>query len=105
MDFFIGKVQTIRDELSSANEFKPEVNNIPQPNQFTHLKIKEVQKEIISMKCKSCELDAIPTNLLKELLPSCIGTITHIVNTSLTKGIFANNWKTAIVCPLLKTWP
>ena len=31
-DFFIGKIQTIRDELSSANEFKPQVNNIPQLN-------------------------------------------------------------------------
>ena len=54
------------------------------------------------MKSKSCKLDAILTNLLKELLSSCIGTITHIVNTSPTRGIFANDWKTAIVCPLLK---
>ena len=102
VDFFIGKIQTIRDELSSADEFKPQVNNIPQLNLFTPLTIKEVQKEIMSMKSSSCKLDAIPTNLPKELLPSCIGTITHIVNASLTKGIFANNWKTAIVCPLLK---
>ena len=101
-DFSIRKIQTIRDELSSANEFKPQVNNIPQLNQFTPLKIEEVQKEIMSMKSNSCELDTIPTNLLKELLPSCTGKTTHIVNTSLTKGIFANNWKTAIVCPLLK---
>ena len=61
-DFFIGKMQTLRDELSSANEFKPQVNNIPQLNQFTPLKIEEVQKEIMSMKSKSCELDAIPTS-------------------------------------------
>ena len=90
-DFFIRKIQTIMDELSTANVFKPQVNNIPQLNQFTPLKIEEVQKEIISMKSKSCKLDAILTNLLKKLLPSCIGTITHIVNTSLTNGIFANN--------------
>ena len=101
-DFFIGKIRTIRDELSNANIFKPQVNTIPQQNQFTPLEIEEVQKGIMSMKNKSCELDAISTNLLKELLPTCIGTITHIVNTSLTKGIFANNWKTAIVHPLLK---
>ena len=102
VDFFIGKIQTIRDELSSVNVLKPQVNSIPQLNQFTPLEIEEVQKEIMSMKNKSCKLDAIPTNLLKELLPSCIGTITHIVNTSLTKGIFANNWKTAIACSLLQ---
>ena len=101
-DLVIRKIQTVRDELSSANEFNPQVNNIPQLNQFTPLEIKEVQKEIMSMKSKSHKLDAIPTNLLKELLPSCTGTITQIVNTSLTKGIFANNWKMAIVHPLLK---
>ena len=101
-DFFIGKIQTIRDELSSAEGFKPPVNNIPQLKQFSPLKMEEVQKEIMSMKNKTCELYAIPTNLLKEILPSCTETITHIVNTSLTKGIFANSWKTAIVRPLLK---
>ena len=41
-------------------------------------------------------------NLLKETLPSCIKTITHIVNISLKNGIFTSNWKTAIMCPLLK---
>ena len=41
-DFFIRMIQTIRDELSNADEFKPQVSNIPQLNQFTPLKIKEV---------------------------------------------------------------
>ena len=50
VDFFIGKIQTIRDELSSDNVFKPQLNNIPQLNQFTPLKVKEVQEEIMSMK-------------------------------------------------------
>ena len=49
-DFFIGKIQTIRDKLSSANIFKPQVNNLPQLNQFTPLEIEEVQKEIMSIK-------------------------------------------------------
>ena len=51
---------------------------------------------------KSCELDIISTELLEEILPSCIEIITHIVNISLTKGLFANDWKTAIVHLLLK---
>ena len=64
--------------------------------------MEEVQKEIMSMKIKSCELDPMPTNLLRETLPSCNETITQIVSTSLTKGIFANNWKTAAMFPMLK---
>ena len=58
-DFFIRKIQTIRDELLSADKFKAQVNNIPQLNQFTPLKIEEVQKEIISMKSKSCKLHSL----------------------------------------------
>ena len=47
-DFFIRKIQTTRDELSSANVFKPQVNNIPQLNKFTPLKSKKSKK-------KSCQ--------------------------------------------------
>ena len=72
-NFFIGKIQEIREELSSAEGLKPQVNNIPQLKKFSPLEMEEVQKEI------------------KEILISCIETITHIVNTSLTKGMFANN--------------
>ena len=64
--------------------------------------MEEVQKEIMSMKNKSCEPDIIPTELLKAMLPSCIETIVQIVNISLPKGLFATDWKTAIVHPLLK---
>ena len=42
----------------------------------------KVQKEIMSMKNKSCKLNIIST---EEILPSCIEIITHIVNISLTK--------------------
>ena len=51
VDFFIGKIQTIRDELSSAEGFKPQVNNVPQLKQFSPLKMEEVQKEIMSNQC------------------------------------------------------
>ena len=59
-------------------------------------------KIIRSMPTKSCETDAIPTMLLKQILDKVGGTITSIVNISLTEGVFAINWKTAIVRPLLK---
>ena len=51
---------------------------------------------------KSCEIDPIPTALLKEVLPSVSGPITSMVNNSITTGIFAQSWKTAIICSLLK---
>ena len=54
------------------------------------------------MLSKSCEIDPMPTTLLKKVLPSVITTITSIVNNSITKGIFAMTWNTAIIHPLLK---
>ena len=54
------------------------------------------------MSSKSCELDAIPTTLLKQILPDVIRVITNIVNISLTTGAFSLSWKTAVICPLLK---
>ena len=54
------------------------------------------------MNNKSCELYIISTDKLKEILDSCISTKTKIVNISLTTGQFCDQWKTAIVKPLLK---
>ena len=54
------------------------------------------------MASKSCELDPIPTTLLKKLLPWIINIITYIINESITKGIFPMEWKIAIIRLLLK---
>ena len=54
------------------------------------------------MASKSCKIDPIPTTLLKKVSPSVIRPITSIVNNSITKGIFAMTWKTAIIYPLVK---
>ena len=54
------------------------------------------------MTSKSCELDPLPTTLLKEILPGVIEPLTKILNVSLIQGIFADTWKVAIIRPLIK---
>ena len=54
------------------------------------------------MKTKSCELDFLPTSLLKKALLYVINTITNIMNASLEQGVFPDSWKMAIIRPLLK---
>ena len=54
------------------------------------------------MKSKHCELDYIPMHILKEMMPVVLPTIMKIVNSSLSKGMFSEQWKTGIVKPLLK---
>ena len=57
---------------------------------------------MMQMKNKSCKLDVIPTDKLKEIQDACINTITKVVNISLPNGKFCNQWKTAIMKPLIK---
>ena len=54
------------------------------------------------MKSKSCKLDALPTRLLKQCIEDILPTITNLVNISLWEGVFALEWKTSIIRPLLK---
>ena len=62
----------------------------------------EVVKIIMASKSKSCSLDILPTELLKETLPSHVKTITKLVNQSFTHGIYPDDFKRAVVTPLLK---
>ena len=54
------------------------------------------------MQSKSCELDCLPTHILKDYIDSFIPILTKIVNLSLDRGVFSEDWKTAILRPLLK---
>ena len=51
---------------------------------------------------KSCELDTIPTTLLKQCRTELTPIITRIVNLSLETGVFPDQFKHAIIRPLLK---
>ena len=75
---------------------------IPSLSQYDPMTSEEVTRIISSMATKSCELDAIPISVLKQITLSIVPTITKLINVSLTQGIFAEEWKTVIVHPLLK---
>ena len=49
----------------------------------------------------TCNLDPIPTTLLKSCIDLLIVPITNIVNESLKEGVFPSDFKTALVIPLL----
>ena len=80
------KNQKIRDDLKDFEKYKPIVRNVPEFEKFRELSEDEVRKLINKMQTKSCEIDVLPTKLLKsfhssELLP----IITGLVNLSLTQ--------------------
>ena len=54
------------------------------------------------MKAKTCPLDPLPTQLLKECVDSLIPILLKIVNLSITTSNFPDALKLAIIIPLLK---
>ena len=71
-DFFHKQDCKIRQELDEHPLYQPFKSYVPGFNNFRELD--EVQKLIIRTKPKSCELDPIPTTLLKSILPAIIET-------------------------------
>ena len=101
-DFFMDKIQKIRDNLDGNPTYAPTKKITSRLAKFRPFDQTEVKKTIHSMKSKSCELDALPTRLLKECIEDLLPTITNLVNLSLWDGVFASKWKTSIIRPLLK---
>ena len=56
----------------------------------------------MEMKAKMNELDLLPVKFLKENLEKFIGLLANIVNISLESGVFAKEWKRALLHPLIK---
>ena len=83
-NYFLIKMKTIRDLSEEAEKYTLRLSNAPLLRRFAPLTEDEVREEIFNMKTKSCELDSIPTDLLKQLLAKCLSTIMQLVNISLT---------------------
>ena len=101
-DFFVGKIKTIHESLAEHPIYNPHGPRKASLNQFRSVSQDDVECVIRGMPTKSCESDAIPTSLLKEILPAVTPSLAKIINISVEHGIFAAAWKIAIIRPLLK---
>ena len=101
-DYFETKILKIREMFTTTLAYTCEQLDTPRLAKFAALTEGEVRKVIASLNTKSFELDPIPTHILKEMLDPVLPLITKIVNLSLKTGTFSQDWKIAIVRPLLK---
>ena len=108
--YFTEKISSIRDGLS-ANSNTAESENaydfdVPFHgtcfSKFTTATESEIKQLIFSSQSKSCELDPIPTDLLKRCIDPLLPVITTIINKSLETSTVPDSFKEAIVRPLLK---
>ena len=62
----------------------------------------EIRKIIMKPPSKSCLLDPWPTFLVKECIDILLPSIARLVNCSLLEGVVPDEFKKAIVTPLIK---
>ena len=101
-NYFIDKINTIRTALEEYPKYQPSGRCSANFPSFQIVTNDTISKLISNSKSATCQLDPIPTKLLKENQHLLTPLITRIVNHSLQQGNFYDDWKTAIVTPLLK---
>ena len=107
--FFSDKILKIRTVISTGNAHRsvsPHSEPPPQRNcqllSFTPATTDEIARLLNSSPDKQCDLDPIPTSLLKKCSTVLLPTLTNIINLSLTAGTFPDSFKHSVVTPLLK---
>ncbi len=106
--FFTDKVAAISSRFSDPPTQTPphHLSQVRLPpssfSSFTSLSENEVSKLLTGSRPTSCLLDPIPTTLLQAITPTVLTATTHVINASLTSGIFPTAFKQAQVRPLLK---
>ena len=61
-----------------------------------------IYRHIAASCAKSCTLDPLPSSIMTFCLDELLPIVRKIVNLSLESGVFAEDWKNALVHPLLK---
>ena len=110
-DAFVGNIQSIRTRIQESNQTSDMKSDVLSADvrfsgwpltDFTEASTEEVRKLLSSSPSKSCELDPIPTFLLKQCTGAIVPAITTIVNKLLCEDEVPSDFKQAIVRPLLK---
>ena len=108
-NYFHQKIKTMREDLEKSKMLseEPSVSVNPVPSQASFLEFAPVTESYIcnllkKSPAKSCQLDPVPTRILKQDLDLLVPTITKIIITSLTEGVVPSALKKGITFPSLK---
>lgn len=111
MDFFTSKIVSIRSSIRQTVDAAQGLNDFcigetPFTGQllteFFPVSTDEVRRVLSKAPTKSCELDVIPTWLLKRCKRPLLPIITAIINKSLAESFVPPSFKRAIIRPLIK---
>ena len=111
--YFVGKIQNIRDNIIKSNSVSQETNIEPLINTNVNNNIKPfdefstVTRDMLTsvmskLSNKHCELDIMPTEFFKTCSKFLYSHVLTIINGSLSSGTFPDAFKKALVRPFLK---
>ena len=100
--FFNRKVADVRADTEGRTCPQSALTATTELSTLRPLTMNEVRRLITQSPTKSCNIDPIPTWLLKDLIDALLPFITAMVNSSLIQGRFPSAEKHAVVTPLLK---
>ena len=99
--FFSDKIHKLRfNLLSDPSHVSPHITPHHSPtiiNHFDTVTHEEIYKLISDSSDTFCDLDPIPTSLLKKCAQVLVPTITKIINLSLSTGICPDHFKSSLV--------
>ena len=107
--FFIQKIDNIMSGLIPTESHPVDPKYIESTDKcsiklhrFHEIDLDETKRLIRTSATKLCEIDSMPTSLLKGCIDIVAPTIMKIINLSLTTQIMPNQMKEALIRPLLK---
>ena len=105
--FFMKKIWDLRVSLDATENLCSTVNHYsshcsPSFTAFRRVDMDSLRKLVLRAPTKSCLLDPVPTNILKDCLDELLPILSTTINLSLESGFFPDTWKESIVTPLLK---
>ena len=105
MSFFNDKIKKIHQNLGASLHHSTPVDPPPHTlplSSFLLPTVTEITDLIKRSKPSTCQLDPLPTQLVKSCLPSLAPIISAIIHSSLTTGTVPTSFKTAAITPILK---
>ncbi len=103
LDYLDQKIDTIRDAAKDAPPpIFPDTRCQAGLVSFVQVTHADVEKLITASTTKQCELDSVPTRILKSLCSSFVVILTFLINTSLSQSRLPDSHKRAIIRPRLK---
>ena len=101
-EYFVNKINTIRDNFPPSCDSPPSNYRGTCLSTFSIATTEEITEMLRKIKPKSCSLDPIPTNVVKQLHEQFSHLLCKIVNASFSTGVVPVSEKRAVITPLLK---